>query len=88
MNDSPQDPLKDLGMCRIINASGTMTALGASIMVPDPCNQKGGQPEIVLARPKSELANARTRNELPAKTLAEARRARMKKLLSWPDGGT
>jgi len=53
----------------------------------DPCNQKDGQPEITLARLKSELASAGTRNQLPEKTLAEARREKMKKLLSWPGGG-
>lgn len=35
MASTRNDPLTDLGLRHIINASGTMTALGASIMVPE-----------------------------------------------------
>jgi len=35
MIDDPTDPRTELGLRRIINASGTMTTLGASIMIPE-----------------------------------------------------
>ena len=51
----------------------------------DPCNQKPGQPEQVLARLTDELEKARIRNQAPTQSLAEARRAAMKRFLAWPD---
>ncbi len=51
----------------------------------DPCNQISGQPEQVLARLTDELERARIRNQAPAQSLAEARRAALKRFLAWPD---
>ena len=59
--------------------------VGVGAFELDPCNHKEGQPEVTLSRLKDELDKARTRNAMPRETLAEARRAGMKILLSWPD---
>jgi len=51
----------------------------------DPCNQKPGQPEQVLARLADELEKARAGNKPPARTLAEIQQASVRRLLAWPD---
>ncbi len=59
--------------------------LGSGAFELDPCNQKDGQPEVLLERFKQELETARTQNAGPEESFAEIRRRQAAQLVSWPD---
>lgn len=59
--------------------------LGSGAFELDACNQKPGQPEVLLSRLIEELDKARVQNELTDTSFSDERRQQTLQSLAWPD---
>jgi len=59
--------------------------LGSGAFELDACNQKLGQPEVLLSRIHEELEKAREQNEMTDGSFSDERRRQTTQMLSWPD---